>query len=142
MAISLSNVKKSSGSKRKGKRVGRGNSSGKGTYSARGLKGQKSRAGVSRAKLKRLGMKKNLLKIPKVRGFKSLQGKNQVVSVEKINKNFKDNDVINVQVLWEKGLVSKKDVPVKILGKETLTLKGLKFEKISFSASVKQQLEK
>jgi large subunit ribosomal protein L15 len=89
MAISLSNVKKSSGSKRKGKRVGRGNSSGKGTYSARGLKGQKSRAGVSRAKLKRLGMKKNLLKIPKVRGFKSLQGKNQVVSVEKINKNFK-----------------------------------------------------
>ena len=43
MAISLSNVKKSSGSKRKGKRVGRGNSSGKGTYSARGLKGQKSK---------------------------------------------------------------------------------------------------
>ena len=142
MAISLSNVKKSSGSKRKGKRVGRGNSSGKGTYSARGLKGQKSRAGVSRAKLKRLGMKKNLLKIPKVRGFKSLKGKNQVVSVEKINKNFKDNDTINVQILWEKGLVSKKDVPVKVLGKETLTLKGLKFENISFSASVKKQLEK
>lgn len=142
MSISLSNVKKSSGTTRKGKRVGRGNSSGKGTYSGRGLKGQKSRSGVSRFKLKRLGMKKNLLKIPKVRGFKSLNPKNQVVSVTKINDNFKDNEVVNVQILWEKKIVSKKDLPVKILGKERLVPKGLKFEKISFSKSVLDQLDK
>jgi large subunit ribosomal protein L15 len=142
MSISLSNVKQSSGIKKAGKRVGRGNASGKGTYSARGLKGQKSRAGVSRAKLKRLGMKKNLLKIPKSRGFKSLKPSNQVVNVEKINRNFKDNEVVNVQILCDKGLVSKNNLPVKILGKEKLTVKGLKFEKILFSESVKKQLEK
>lgn len=142
MSISLTNIKQSSGVKKAGKRLGRGDSSGKGTYSGRGLKGQKSRAGVSRAKLKRLGMKKNLLKIPKSRGFKSANPKNQVVNIEKINKNFKDNDVINVQVLYEKGLVAKNDLPVKILGKEKLIPQGLKFEKILFSESVKKQLEK
>ncbi|MDD3711291.1 MAG: 50S ribosomal protein L15 [Patescibacteria group bacterium] len=142
MAISLSNIKKSSGSSRPGKRIGRGNSSGKGTYSGRGLKGQKSRSGVSRFKLKRLGMKKNLLKIPKSRGFNALSPKNQVVNVLKINENFKDNEVVNAQVLWEKGLISRKNLPVKILGKEKLIPRGLKFEKISFSKSVIEQLDK
>lgn len=142
MAISLSNIKKSSGSSRPGKRIGRGNSSGKGTYSGRGLKGQKSRSGVSRFKLKRLGMKKNLLKIPKSRGFNALSPKNQVVNVLKINENFKDNEVVNAQVLWEKGLINRKNLPVKILGKEKLIPKGLKFEKISFSKSVIEQLDK
>lgn len=142
MPISLSNIKKNSGTSHKGKRLGRGDGSGKGTYSGRGLKGQKSRAGVSRFKLKRLGMKKNLLKIPKVRGFKSFKPKNQVVSVLKINENFKDNDTVNVNVLWEKGLVGKKDLPVKILGKEKLIPKGLKFEKIYFNKNLSDQLGK
>lgn len=142
MSISLGNVKKSSGITRGGKRLGRGNGSGKGTYSGRGLKGQKARAGVSRFKLKRLGMKKNLLKIPKNRGFNALNPKNQVVSVLKINEHFKDNDTINVEVLFEKKLVSKKTLPVKILGKERLTLKGLKFENIALSKNVADQLDK
>lgn len=141
MSISLSNIKKSSGVSRRGKRVGRGNSSGKGTYSGRGLKGQKARAGVSRLKLKRLGMKANLLKIAKNRGFKSPKPKNQVVSVVKINENFKDNEIVNIETLLEKKLVSKKDLPVKILGKERLIPKGLKFQKILLSASVKEQVE-
>lgn len=142
MPISLNNIKKNSGTSRSGKRLGRGDGSGKGTYSGRGLKGQKSRSGVSRFKLKRLGMKKNLLKIPKVRGFNALNPKNQVISVLKINQNFKDNDVVSIDVLWEKGLISKKNLPIKILGKEKLIPKGLKFEKISFSKSVLDQLGK
>ncbi len=141
MSISLGNVKKSSGLSRKGKRLGRGNSSGKGTYSGKGLKGQKARAGVSRSNLKRLGMKHNLLKIPKSRGFKSLNPKNQVVSVLKINENFKDAELVNIEILFEKKLISKKNLPVKILGKEKLIPKNLKFEKISLSESVRKQIE-
>lgn len=87
-------------------------------------------------------MKKNLLKIPKSRGFHALSPKNQVVSVLKINENFKDNEVVNAQILWEKKLISRKNLPVKILGKEKLIPKGLKFEKISFSKSVIEQLDK
>lgn len=141
MAISLSNIKKSSGIIKKGKRLGRGNSSGKGNYSGKGLKGQKARAGVSREKLKRLGMKHDLLKIPKSRGFKSLQAKKQVVNVSQINKNFKDNETVSLQTLFEKKLVNKKDIAVKILGKDIIIPKGLKFENVSFSESVKKQIE-
>jgi large subunit ribosomal protein L15 len=142
MAISLSNIKKNSGITRKGKRLGRGNSSGKGTYSGKGLKGQKARAGVSRAKLKRLGMKHDLLKTPKNRGFKSLKPKNQVVNISVINKFFKDNETVSLQTLFEKKLVSKKDIAVKILGKEIIIPKGLKFANVLFSESVKKQIEK
>ncbi len=134
--LSLNTIKKSRGTAQKRKRVGRGNASGHGTYSTRGLKGQKSRSGVSN--LKRLGMKKQLLQIPKVRGFKSSKPKNQVINVKVINNSFKDNDLVNPAVLLEKKLIHTLEAPVKILGKEKLTVK-VKFENIKMSESVKKQ---
>lgn len=140
--ITLNNVKKGRGTLQKKKRIGRGNGSGTGTYSGRGLKGQKSRAGSGKDRLKRLGMKQGLLKIPKVRGFKSLYPKSQVVNIELLNINFKDNDIVNPEALYAKKLISKKDQKVKILGDGILTLKGLKFEGVDMSESVKKILEK
>lgn len=134
--LSLNTIKKSKGSHKNKKRVGRGNASGRGTYSTRGQKGQRQRAGVSN--LKRLGMKSQLLQTPKVRGFKSNKPKNQVVSIKAINNNFKDGDVVSAAALLEKNLISTLDKPVKILGKEKLTVK-VKFESIKMSASVKEQ---
>lgn len=136
--LSLNTITKTKGSAKKIKRVGRGNASGHGTYSTRGLKGQKSRSGVSG--LKRLGMKKQLLKIPKSRGFKSTQPKNQVVSVKAINSHFKDNETVNPAVLFEKKLISSLKEPVKVLGKEKLTVK-VKFENIKMSEGVKSQVK-
>lgn len=135
--LSLNTIKKAKGSSQKKKRVGRGNASGHGTYSTRGLKGQKSRSGVSN--LKRLGMKKQLLSIPKVRGFKSQKPKNQVVSVKSLNSSFKDNEIVSPLTLFEKKLVPSADLPVKILGKEKLTVK-VKFEHIKMSEGLKSQL--
>lgn len=135
--LSLNTIKKAKGSSQKKKRVGRGNASGHGTYSTRGLKGQKSRSGVSG--LKRLGMKKNLLKIPKVRGFKSAKPKNLVVGVKAINANFKDNEIVSPASLYEKKLISNDTQPVKILGKEKLTVK-VKFEHIKMSEGLKSQI--
>ncbi len=136
--LSLNTLKKTKGSSKKIKRVGRGNASGHGTYSTRGLKGQKSRSGVSN--LKRLGMRKQLLAIPKSRGFKSLKPKNQAISVRAINTNFKDGEVVSPSILAEKKLISSVDKPVKILGKEKLTVK-VTFEKVLMSESVKNQLK-
>ncbi|MEI7620640.1 MAG: uL15 family ribosomal protein, partial [Candidatus Falkowbacteria bacterium] len=93
MSLALNIIKKSKGGVQKKKRVGRGNASGHGTYSTKGLKGQNARAGVSG--MKRMGMKKQLLQIPKVRGFKSLQPKNQVISIKTINENYKDNELVS-----------------------------------------------
>lgn len=136
--LSLNTIKKTKGSAKAIKRVGRGNASGHGTYSTRGLKGQKSRSGVSG--LKRLGMRKQLLSIPKVRGFKSHKPKNQIVSVKAINSNFKDGEVVNPTTLVEKKLINTVELPVKILGKEKLTVK-VTFEKVASSEPVKNQIK-
>jgi len=135
--LSLNTIKKSKGADQKRKRVGRGNASGHGTYSTRGLKGQKSRSGVSG--LKKLGMKKQLLKIPKLRGFKSPYPKNQVISVKMINKNFKDQETVSPETLLAKKLINDKAAGIKILGKEKLTVK-VKFAGLKMSESVKKQL--
>lgn len=135
--LSLNSIKKSKGSSKSVKRVGRGNASGHGTYSTRGLKGQRSRSGVSN--LKRLGMKQQLLQTPKQRGFKSHKPKNQIVSVENINKYFKDGDVVCPKCLAEKNLIPSSGLPVKILGKEKLTVK-VSFENIKMCASLSEQL--
>lgn len=136
--LSLNEIKKATGTIKTKKRVGRGNASGHGTYSTRGLKGQKSRSGVSG--LKRLGMRMQLLQTPKVRGFKSAKQKNQVISVKAINANFKDGEIISKTTLLEKGLILKKGTPVKILGKEKLTVK-VKVEGVKMSESVASQLK-
>jgi len=136
--LSLNTITKTKGSSKKIKRVGRGNASGHGTYSTRGLKGQKARSGVSN--LKRLGMRKQLLSIPKVRGFKSHKPKNQVVSVKAINSHFKDNEIVSPATLFEKKLISSAELPVKILGKEKLTVK-VTFEKVGSSEPVKNQIK-
>ena len=99
--------------------------------------GQKSRSGVSG--LKRLGMRKQLLQTPKLRGFVSHRPKNQIIAVTAINKNFKDGDVVNAESLFQKNLIKDIAAPVKILGKEKLAVK-VKFEKVGMSATVKGQI--
>ncbi|MCF7820738.1 MAG: 50S ribosomal protein L15 [Candidatus Pacebacteria bacterium] len=140
MALELNNLKKPKRVKKSRKRIGRGNASGSGTYSGRGQKGQGARSGVSN--LKRLGMKARLLQIPKSRGFKSLQPKNQVVSVAEINANYKEGEVVNPETLTAKDLVKRVDLPIKILGKESLNIKDLKFEKVKMSQSLQDQIKK
>lgn len=135
--LSLNNIKRATGATHKKKRVGRGNASGHGTYSTRGQKGQKSRSGVSN--LKRLGMRRQMLQTPKLRGFKSLKPKNQIVSVTAINKNFKDGELVNPESLAQKDLIKDVAAPIKILGKEKLSVK-VKFEKVGMSASLKDQI--
>ncbi len=134
--LSLHNLNKSRGAGQKKKRVGRGNASGHGTYSTRGLKGQKARAGVSG--LKRLGLRKQLLQIPKWRGFRSPYPKNQVVSVKALNRFFKDGEKVEPASLFAKKLIGDPQGPVKILGKGKLTAQ-VSFAGVKMSASVKAQ---
>lgn len=136
--LSLNTIKQAKGASKTKKRVGRGNASGHGTYSTRGLKGQKSRSGVSN--LKRLGMKQQLLQTPKVRGFKSNKPKNQIVSLKAINAHFKDGELVNPESLLAKDLISSIKLPIKILGKEKLTVK-VKFESIKMNATLKEQIK-
>ena len=140
MSLYLHTIKPAAGSTKKRKRVGRGNSSGHGTYSTRGLKGQKSRSGVTG--LKRLGMKQMLLRTPKKRGFQSDKPKDQIINFFSLNKHFKDGDKITPKALLAKKLIESAGLEVKILGGGKLSLNKLTFVGVKVSDSAKAQIEK
>lgn len=122
------------------KRVGRGGK--RGTYSGRGQKGQKSRAG-RRLKPAIRGLIK---RYPKLRGykFKPLKLKPAIINIEALGKKIKGGEIINPQVLIKQGLVHRikgKTPEVKILGKGELT-KALIVEGCEVSKGAKEKIEK
>ncbi len=126
--------------KKEKRRVGRGGK--RGTYSGRGMKGQKSRAG----RKMRPEMRDIIKKIPKLRGynFNSFRVKPEVVNLSALDKNFEDNAKVNPQTLLEKKVIKKRKgkVPaVKLLGTGAITKKLLVSE-CQISASAKEKIEK
>lgn len=136
MALTLSNLKPAKGSSKPRKIVGRGGK--RGSYSGRGIKGQKARSGVSG--LKALGMRQMLLRVPKNRGFRSLQAKMSVVNISDLEKTFSTNDSIDMRKLIKAGLIESAKGGVKILGNGTLT-KKLTVHAHAFSESAKKAIE-
>jgi len=121
------------------KRVGRGGK--RGTFSGKGVKGQKSRAG----RKMRPELRDFIKKIPKKRGyrFKSINQKPEVVNLRDLEKFFNDGDSVSPEILLKKGLVSriKGKVPeVKILGAGELK-KKLKIENCLMSESVRKAIK-
>ncbi len=100
--------------RKKSKRVGRGNSSQKGTTAARGMNGQKSRSG-GKSGTARLGMKQSLLKIPKNRGFTSIKPKKKTVTLSTLIRIAGD-ETITPHFLEKKGVISQASFGVKIVG--------------------------
>jgi len=121
------------------KRVGRGGK--KGTYSGRGMKGQKSRSGAPINPIFEGGRSTLIEHLPKKRGFKSIFPKNHVMSFEKLDKNFSDGDIVSPQALLAKKLIGNMRAKVKILGDGEIK-KKLTFEKCLVSKSAKEKIEK
>ena len=137
--LTLHNLQKSKG-KRKRKKVGRGNSSGTGTYSGRGLKGQRSRSG-GKSGLRARSIKSYLLRIPKVKGFKSLRSKQETVNIKDLAQNFQEGEIVNASALFKLGLIKTITKGVKILAVGELK-KKLIVEANSFSKKAKEKIEK
>ena len=101
-------------------RPGRGIGSGKGKTSGRGHKGQKSRSGVA-IKSFEGGQMPLFRRLPK-RGFKPLQKKNiAILNLSKIQnffeqKKINDEESLDLKLLQNKKIVSKKYEKLKILG--------------------------
>lgn len=87
MSLSLHTLTRDPKQKSKKKRLGRGNSSGSGNYSGRGMKGQKSRSG-GKSNLKYKGLKDRLSSIPMQKGIKPRLAKSASVSVGKLSQLF------------------------------------------------------
>lgn len=120
--LTLHNLEQTKGAKHRRKRIGRGDGSGKGSYSTRGLKGQKARSG-GKSGLAVKAIKGYLLRIPKVRGFKSLKAKMAVVNVADLDKNFKDGQNVDARAMLKAGLILTIVDGVKVLSKGTISKK-------------------
>lgn len=117
--MSLQNLSSKTGRAKK-KRVGRGNGSGHGTYSGRGGKGQTARTGGTRRPGFEGGQTPYLRRMPKLSGFKNpSRVEYQVVNIGDLNI-FDEKEQIDKTALIAKNLISKKDRPVKLLGKGEL----------------------
>jgi large subunit ribosomal protein L15 len=130
----------SPGSKHKRKRVGRGDGSGHGTYSCRGLKGQKSRSGPGIALRFEGGQTPLVKRLPHKRGFTNIfKIDYTLVKLQRLEV-FDQNTEITPQTLLDAGLISTLKKPVKILGdgelQHPLVVKANKF-----SESAKRKIE-
>ncbi|MBN2570607.1 MAG: 50S ribosomal protein L15 [Ignavibacteriales bacterium] len=140
----LSNLKYASGSRKKRKRIGRGEGSGHGGTSTRGSNGQKSRAGAKYRAWFEGGQMPLQRRIPK-RGFTSVfKTKFQVINLNTIqewidNKKIANNTITAV-ILHESGLLKKVSTPYKVLGDGKLTAK-INIEAHAFSKSAKEKIE-
>jgi large subunit ribosomal protein L15 len=142
--MNLSNLQPAEGSvKNKGKRVGRGQGSGKGGTATRGHKGAKSRSGYS----KKLGFEGGQMplqrRVPKF-GFKNINRKEyQGVNLDVIQQLVEDKKIkstLDFDTFVDLGLVGKSEM-VKVLGRGELKAK-LTVTAHKFSASAKEAIEK
>jgi large subunit ribosomal protein L15 len=126
------------GSVHKRKRIGRGNASGHGTYSTRGIKGQQSRSGPDL----RIGFEGG--QIPLVRALSRKRGFNnrfrieyEAINVGVLGKLPAGSDVTS-ESLRAAGIIKSATRPVKILGDGELKVKlTVTVEKISAGARAK-----
>lgn len=137
-ALALHTLNAHRGSRHRRRRVGRGNSS-RGTYSGRGIKGQRSRTGGRRGLIRR-SLKSLLERVPKQRGFRSLHEKFAVVNLRDLQRAFAEGGVVTPERLRQQGLISRTTGGVKVLGSGKIE-KALTVRAHKFSASAKAAIE-
>jgi large subunit ribosomal protein L15 len=146
--LNLSNLKPAQARKAR-KRVGRGLGSGKGRYSGRGIKGQKSRAGshYMRAGFEG-GQMPAYMRMGKQRGSTSkdampigpFRTHNWSVNVRDLQSKFKAGTDVTPELLKEAGLIRNLRSDVKVLGHGDLAVK-LSVSAHAFSKSAVEKIE-
>jgi large subunit ribosomal protein L15 len=146
--LNLSNLKPAQARKDR-KRIGRGLGSGKGRYSGRGLKGQKSRSGSHKMRPGFEGGQNPLyMRLGKQRGPYSKDAmpmgphrtSTQPVNVAALEERFDAGAEVTPETLVEKGLVRNTRVDVKLLGQGDLS-KELSITVHAASASAREKVE-
>lgn len=133
-------LKPPKGAKHARRRIGRGNSSGHGTYSGRGVKGQKSRSGRKPRRFFEGGQTRLLKTLPKKRGFRNpFRVEYSPVNLSDL-ETFDEKTEVTPQLLKEKRILRSLRKPVKILATGDLT-KSLTVSAHKFSMAAKEKIE-
>ena len=128
------------GAKRARRRVGRGDSSGYGSFAGRGMKGQKSRSGGGVRPGFEGGQLPLSKKLPFVRGFTNIfRVEYNVVNVSSLAV-FDAHSNVNPAVLGDAGIVRNANKPIKILGRGEIDV-PLTVAAHKFSASARQKIQ-
>ncbi len=138
--LDLSNLKPAPGSKKKAKRVGRGNASGTGTTAGRGTKGQNSRSGGGVPPWFEGGQMPIYRRLPK-RGFKNRFRKEYVIINISDLAGFESGSVVDRQALKDKGKIPSLDVAVKLLAEGEIAV-PLTIKLDNASGSAVEKIEK
>ncbi len=136
--MKLNELKPPAGSRKKPKRIGRGQGSGHGNHSStRGSKGQNSRSGGGVARGFEGGQMPLQRRLPK-RGFKNpFRTKVAEVNVQDLRR-FEPGSVVDAQALAEAGLIKGAFDVIKLLGKGELDRAlTIKVDRISAGAKTK-----
>jgi large subunit ribosomal protein L15 len=146
--LNLSNLKPAQARKDR-KRIGRGLGSGKGRYSTRGLKGQKSRSGSNKMRPGFEGGQMPIyMRLGKLRGPYSKDAmpmgphrtRTVAVNVRDLER-FEAGTEITPESLVEAGLIRNTKFDLKILGEGELT-KKLTVSAHNFSKTAREKIEK
>ena len=135
----LNTLSPAEGSKKAGKRLGRGIGSGLGKTGGRGHKGQKSRSGGGVRRGFEGGQMPLYRRLPK-RGFTNRNTKEIVAINLSALERFENDSVVSVETLIAEGVVKNPKDGVKILGNGELT-KKLTVQANAFSASAAAKIE-
>lgn len=122
------------------KRIGRGGKHG--TYSGKGMKGQKSRAGRKMPPI----IREIIKRYPKLRGYRQKLRIKEILSVNLsvLEKKFENGEKITPSVLLNKKIIRRikgKTPSVKIIGEKEIS-KKLMIENCQVSKGAKEKIEK
>jgi large subunit ribosomal protein L15 len=135
--VKIQELKATSGSRKKPKRVGRGVGSGHGKTSCRGHKGQKARSGGGKGAGFEGGQMPLQRRLPK-RGFTNIFSSGyETINLKDIERL--GLDTVTPEVLAEKGLIRARD-PLKVLGDGDLK-RAVNVKANAFSASAMKKIQ-
>ncbi len=138
--LKINEIKMAAGSRKKAKRVGRGQGSGNGCTAGYGMNGDKARSGARQKLYFEGGQTPLTRRIPK-RGFNNPSKVTfQIINVGDLEKASFDAVELDSKWLHENGFIHSDKLPVKVLGNGELS-KKLTIRAEAFSKSAREKIE-
>src|SRR3954464_10085739 len=146
--VGLHSLKPAKGSRKAPKRVGRGNAGGGGTTAGRGTKGYRARSGSQVPPRFEGGQTPIHMRRRKLRGphrkksmpFEPFRTQTQPVNLRDLEARFDPGAEVTPDTLRERGLATRKGVPVKVLGQGELS-KKLTVHAHGFSRTARDKIQ-
>lgn len=139
MSFKVDDLRPSSGSRKKSKRIGRGIGSGMGKTATRGHKGQGRGTGKVSARFE--GGQTPLFRRTPIKGFKNRNAvEYATVNISLLEERFESGSEVTPEVLVERRILKDLKGGVKILARGEIT-KSLNVKANAFSASAREKIE-